>query len=112
MSKSKQRGTALETALVNWLIERGIEARRLPLTGSKDQGDVWTPALSFECKNVRSMALGQWVEEAKAESVNAGRPVVVFHQRIGRGDPGESFVSMTLAQFVSLVALSGSAPSQ
>lgn len=118
-NRAKQKGTSLETALVNYLTERGVEARRIVLHGSKDQGDVWSDlGVSFEAKNCRTMSLGAWVDEAKAETVNAGRPVVVFHKRIGKGDPGESFVSMSLAQFVALIqsgvaaGLSASAPHQ
>lgn len=104
MSRSKQKGTSFETVLVNYLIERGIDARRLPLSGSKDQGDVWSDlGVSFEAKNCRAMSLAAWVDEARVETENAGRPVVVFHKRVGKGNPGESYVTMTLDQFLALL---------
>lgn len=98
---------------MNWLTARGIEARRIVLHGNKDQGDVWTAlGINIEAKNCRTMSLGQWVDEAKVESVNAGRPVVVCHKRVGKGDPGESFVSMPLTQFVALIGMPDSSATQ
>lgn len=103
-NRSKQKGTAAESALVKYLTERGIEARRIVLHGSKDEGDVWTPTLSFEVKNCRTMALAQWVDEATVEWINAGRPVVVCHKRVGKGSPGDWYVTTTLDDFLGLTS--------
>ena len=73
------------------------------LHGNKDQGDIDAGPWNLEAKNVRSMALGQWVAEADAESVNAGKPVAVVAKRIGKGDPGEAYVVMPLRVFVASV---------
>lgn len=40
MSKSKQKGTRAETALVNFLQGQGLDARRVALSGMLDKGDV------------------------------------------------------------------------
>lgn len=104
-NRAKQKGTSFESAVVAWLQEHGfIYARRIALAGNKDQGDVDTGvAWNLECKNVRTMALGQWVAEADVESVNAGRPVAVVVKRIGKGDPGEAYVVMPLRVFAAQV---------
>lgn len=104
MSKAKQKGTAWETALVNWFTAQGIEARRLPLTGNKDRGDVEVPAwgINIEAKNCRAISLAQWVAEADVETANADRPVVVVAKRVGRTDPGEAYVIMPLRRLFRL----------
>jgi hypothetical protein len=50
------------------------------------------------------MSLGAWVDEATAEAVNAGRPCVVVHKRIGKGAASEQFVTMKLSQFFAWFA--------
>jgi hypothetical protein len=98
MSKQRQKGTAFETAVVNWLKEQGLHAARLPLAGNKDIGDITVEpwSINLEAKNCRQLALSQWVAEADAEATNAGRPVVVVAKRVGKGDPAESYVVMPL----------------
>lgn len=39
-NKSKAKGTAAETAIVNFVKERGFPARRIALAGTDDQSDV------------------------------------------------------------------------
>lgn len=39
-NKSKAKGTRAETAIVNWLVTQGFEAKRKPLTGALDEGDI------------------------------------------------------------------------
>ena len=41
MNRSKQKGTAAETAVANYLVRRGVVAHRAPLHGSSDKGDIW-----------------------------------------------------------------------
>lgn len=105
MSKQRQKGTAFETAIVNWFKAQGVEARRLPLAGAKDEGDVVVDefGLGIEAKNCRQLALSQWVTEADAESLNSGRPVVVVAKRVGKGDPGEAYVIMPLRRLYRLL---------
>jgi hypothetical protein len=103
-NRAKAKGTSFESAVVTYLAGRGLDARRIVLHGNKDEGDIDTGAgWNLEAKNVRTMALGQWVGEADVESVNAGRPVAVVAKRVGKGDPGEAYVVMPLRVFVSSV---------
>lgn len=105
-NRAKQKGTSFETALVNWFGQQGIGAQRLPLTGNKDRGDVAVPewGLNIEAKNCRQLALSQWVAEADAETLNAGRPVVVVAKRVGKSDPGEAYVIMPLRRLFRLLS--------
>jgi len=112
-NRSKQKGTSFETAVVNYLSGRNLGAFRLPLYGNKDRGDVDSGAgWNLECKNVRTLALSEWVAEADAEALNAGRPVAVVAKRVGKGDPGEAYVVMPLRVFVEHVLLRTSQSAQ
>jgi len=103
VSKQRAKGTSFETAVVNWLNSHGLYARRLPLAGSKDVGDIDAGAWNLEAKNCRALTLAAWVAEADAEAANAGKPVVVVAKRVGKGDPGESYVVMPLRVFATAV---------
>jgi hypothetical protein len=105
-NRAKAKGTSWESAIVNWFTAHGIAARRLPLAGNKDQGDIevlhW--GLNVEAKNCRALSLAQWCAEADVETQNAGRPVVVVAKRVGKGDPGEAYVIMPLRRLYRLMA--------
>lgn len=130
MSASKQKGTAFETLVVDYLRLMGwSKARRNPPAGRNDVGDIdlgeerirqrQHPQAVLECKNVKTAALGAWVEEARREAVvlaerylpegawlaeetprSAIPPGVVIHKRRGRGRAEEQFVTMDLETFV------------
>lgn len=104
-NRAKAKGTAFESALVTWLQARGFDAERIVLHGNKDQGDITIRNTSWnlEAKNCRAITLAQWVDEAAAESVNAGRPVAVVAKRVGKGDPGQAYVIMPLDLFAVAV---------
>jgi hypothetical protein len=40
VNPSKAKGTAAETRVVNFLLAAGVEARRVVMKGTKDQGDI------------------------------------------------------------------------
>lgn len=110
VNRAKQKGTSFETLLVNYLTELGYDAERQVLKGNKDEGDIRVrlatngDGFNIEAKNVRTMALGQWVDEAVVEAANAGRPCVVVHKRHGKGQGGDQFVSMRLSDFLGWFA--------
>lgn len=107
MSKSKQKGTAAETAVVRYLQEQGLDARRLPLSGSKDMGDILIPGhktVTVEVKNHKAMSLAEWVDEAVVEKANAGTDLgVVVHKRMRKGSPAEWYCTMPLSELVSML---------
>jgi hypothetical protein len=57
MSKSKQKGTAAETAVVNWLVSKGRKhVERRSLNGVNDRGDIaGVPGVVLEVKNCAKM---------------------------------------------------------
>lgn len=100
MNRAKQKGTAFETAVVNYLKERGLDARRKVLAGAKDEGDIDVAHWTLEAKNCQAISLAQWVDEAAVESKNCGRPVAVVAKRRGKGSPADAYVIMPLSVFV------------
>lgn len=105
MSKSKRKGTAGETAVVTALQEEGYpHVERRALAGVNDKGDVAGLPVVVEVKNHKAMALAEWVDEANVEAENAGVEVgVVWHKRVGRGDPRRWYVSMDGERFLKLL---------
>jgi hypothetical protein len=117
-ASAKKAGTRFESLVVAYLRERLQDDRieRRAKAGAKDRGDV--SGLRFggsrvvaECKDVRSMSLGAWVDEAEIEAGNDDALIgVVVHKRRGSGDPAEQFVTMTLETFAWILE-HGGAPS-
>ena len=106
MSAAKKKGTAAETAIVNYLRAMGfVQAERRSLNGSYDRGDIaGLPSVVIEVKNCARQELGAWVAEAEAERDNDGASLgVVWHKRRGKGDPADWFVTMSGAQFANLL---------
>ncbi len=110
MSRSKQKGTAWETAIVRYLAENGWpHAERRALTGSQDRGDIaGVVGAVIEAKNCKTMTLGAWLDEAAIEQANAGADLAaVWHHRRGKASPAEGYVTMSGATFVRLLHAAG-----
>lgn len=109
MSPSKQKGTAFETAVVRVLRNVFPYAERAPLAGNKDRGDITgTPGLVWECKNVRTLRLGEWIDETETERINADADYgILVVKRHGRGNPLESFAIMSLYDMANLLKDAG-----
>lgn len=110
MSKSKQKGTAFERLIADFLNENlPGEIDRAPLYGNGDRGDISGVKSPFgkvviECKNVTKLSLSQWVEQADVERGNADAHVgVVVHKRRGKGEAKHQYVTMTLENFTKLL---------
>jgi hypothetical protein len=110
-ASAKAAGTRFESMVVGYLRELLQDDRieRRAKTGAKDRGDVsglrwWGHRVVAECKDVRSMSLGAWLNEAHAEAGNDDALFgVVIHKRRGSNMPGEQFVTMDLATFALLL---------
>ena len=105
--RGKTKGTAAETAVVNYLIDSGFaNAERRALNGNQDRGDVaGVVGVCIEVKNAVKVELAAWLDEAMREGRQANAPVsVVWFKRRGKGSPGEWFVLMDGAQFTKLIA--------
>lgn len=113
MSKEKQKGTAFEQQVVDYL-NSALETdtfHRLSLRGTQDEGDIWglfahNKRVVIEAKNHRRLALAEWLDEAEAERGNADALAgLVIHKRKGKGAAnfGETYVTMTLADLLALL---------
>lgn len=110
-TSAKQAGTRFERIIVDclaWVLKDDRIDRRVK-TGSKDKGDVfglrsWAgERIVVECKDVKRLDLGGWVNEAEAEAGNDDAPIaVVAHKRRGHGDPLDQYVTMTVRSFLKL----------
>ena len=110
MSKSKQKGTAFETAVVRYLRDHGFTyAERAPLAGNKDRGDITgTPGLVWECKNHKALALAEWSDETYVEMVNAGADYgILVVKRPRYGEPGDAYAVLPLSDLVELLKEAG-----
>jgi Holliday junction resolvase len=107
MSKAKQKGTVAETAVVRYLQDKGIQARRNPLTGSRDEGDILISGnypVTLEVKNHRTLDLATWVDQSIVERYHAQtRFGAVVHKRLRKGDPGDWFVTLPLSEFTGIL---------
>jgi HJR/Mrr/RecB family endonuclease len=104
-------GRDAENKVKEYLHERGyVYARRLRLRGAKDEGDIYPGDGIPVCIEVKGgqgaiSRLPQAIREQVVETVNAGADVGVVVSKIARnGKPAEWIASMTLEQFVDLMA--------
>lgn len=105
MSKSKQKGTAWETAVVNHLRNNGWPyAERRALAGINDKGDIFfDPEWILECKDEVKITLSEYMKEVEDEIANAGAKYgAAIVKRRYRG-AGESYAVMTLDQLIRLI---------
>jgi hypothetical protein len=106
VNRSKAKGTSAETAVVRFLRTIGfIQAERRTLNGILDRGDITgIPGVVIEVKNCARQELAAWVAEAERERDNDRATLgVVWHKRRGKTDPADWFVTMSGAQFASLL---------
>jgi hypothetical protein len=106
MSKSKAKGTAAETEVVKYLNENNIRAKREPLRGQYDVGDIdiYPIPIVIEVKNHNKMSLSEWVDEAEQERKNnQSLWSVVWHKRRGKGSPADWYVTMTGDHFTRML---------
>lgn len=111
MSASKTKGTAWETAIVNYLRNHGApHAERRALSGAKDKGDIiGIPSVVIEAKNAARQDWSTWIDEAQTEAANVapGTLAIVWAKRRGRSSPGHGYVMLTGAQLVQLLTEAG-----
>ena len=108
---AKKAGTAFETLVVGYLrnILHDERIERRAKSGAKDRGDVsglihMGGRIVVECKNTTRTNLAGWATEAEVERGNDDAVAgIVVHKRHGKGQPGEQWVTMTLADFASIL---------
>lgn len=116
MSRQKQKGTAFESAIVeylqNQLCDETIERRAL--NGTCDRGDISGVTfcghrMVLECKNENRMRLADYVREAETEASNDNAPYyAVIHKKRGVGISSaktimQQYVTMPLHMLVSII---------
>jgi len=105
VNKSKARGTAFETAIVNYLHDHGFPfSHRKVLTGRLDTGDIAIGHGVIEAKDCAKIMLSAFVDEAVVEAVNAkasyGAAVI---KRRGK-NVSESYVVHRLCDWVDIIS--------
>lgn len=107
MSKARQKGTSAETAVVEYLRERGFKwAERRALHGAVDKGDInlGDPSVVLEVKRCEKFLPGEWIKELEAEKHNARAGIgAVWFWRRGKGSPGDWYVLMSGEDLVTLL---------
>jgi hypothetical protein len=111
-SSAKQAGTRFETTIARYLAEVLEDDRieRRARNGAKDRGDIsglritGGGRLVAELKDVSTLSLSGWVNEAHIEAGNDDAVAgVVIHKRRGKTDPGDQYVTCTLRDLVTLI---------
>ena len=95
MTAAKRKGTAYETAVTEWLCDRGFPTHRRAPSGANDQGDLRIEgiAATVECKNHKTIALAGGVDELTVERRNSAAHIAVLAiKRRGRNAGGSYFV--------------------
>lgn len=111
---SKQRGTAWESQVVEYLRRWNPNVERRALGGTHDRGDVaGIVGVVIEAKCVKTVTLGTFVDEAETERVNDDADLgLVWLKRRGRSSAGDAFVVMTGATAVKLLIDAGYLPDE
>lgn len=110
MSKAKQKGTAAETAVVNWLQSKGRKhVERRSLNGVNDRGDIaGIPCVVIEVKNHKRMELSAWLSELEVEMQNdKANTGVVIHKKTGTTDVGKWYATMPVSIWFELIEGAG-----
>ena len=114
VNRNGAKGSSFERLIADYLRDNVSEfIDRRVKTGAKDKGDIanWRIGrhrLVVECKTVKAMNLAGWVTEAQEEALNddaiAG---IVIHKRVKKGQPGDQYVTLTLNDFLNILAAAG-----
>lgn len=113
LKSAKTAGARFERLIADYLDDRlySLHIDRQVKTGVHDSGDIAGVHLAgrriaIECKNVTRMDLPRWTREAHTEAGNIGGAVgVVIHKRHGNGKPEDQWVTMTVADLVTIINL-------
>jgi Holliday junction resolvase len=110
MSKSKAKGTAFETLIVNYLRDTYPNVERRTLSGIHDKGDIagTNKKLVWECKDHKTLNFSGWLNEAEVERENAGAEFgIVVAKRRGHGSASSQYAVLTLETLVQLLIKAG-----
>ena len=108
-SPQKQKGSAYERLIVDYLRSQGFTVDRTRAGWSDDRGDIHgIEGFTFECKNHKSLALAGWVRELIVECGNAGHDLgAVVHKKRGVTAAAEQYATLPLWMLVRLLKEAG-----
>lgn len=103
-SSSRRKGQRAEQAVAKWLRENGWHARTSRSVSGMQQGKdlVSDFPLAIEVKDHARMELAAWIDQAVANG-EPGEPGVVIHKRRGKGNPGDWYATLRLADLEWLI---------
>lgn len=106
MNASKRKGTAFETAVVEYLRGHGFpHAERRALRGARDCGDIaGVVGWCLEAKATREIDLARAVDESLTEAGHARAPFAAAIVKRRNRPTADAYVVMPLSQFAELVA--------
>ena len=111
MSRSKQKGTLAESAIVNYLRQFWSTVERRALSGINDKGDIaGIPKIAIEVKNQKSYKIHEWIKETKQEQINAEADfgiLVIKPNGIGVSKVDQWWAVLTLDDLVQLLGKAG-----
>jgi hypothetical protein len=111
MSRSKQKGTLAETAVVELLKEVWPMAERRALSGINDKGDIaGIPKIVIEVKNQKSYKIPEWLNETKVEKANAEADLgilVIKPNGVGVSRVSDWWSVLPLRDLISLLQKAG-----
>ena len=104
MNKNKRKGTAAETAFVNYMIDNGyVAVERRALQGKADRGDIsGLPGIVIEIKSGSRLAIPEWLKELEIEMVNDGSTEgYLIIKPKGKGKVEQWWVIQTVGQWLN-----------
>lgn len=105
MSKSRAKGTSFETAVVNYLRERGLTGAVRTGSAAYGDGDITgIPGIVIENKDQARMDLSGWLNQATKSADRRGKselPIVV-HKRRGK-NVSQAYCTLSLESLVKLI---------
>lgn len=105
MNKNKRKGTAAESAFVNFMVEHGfVYVERRSLKGKADRGDIsGLPGVVIEIKSGSRLAIPEWLKELEVEMVNDGSSegyLIIKPKGKGKGRVEDWWVVTTVGQWL------------
>lgn len=109
-ASAKAAGRSWEKAICEYLIANDWpNAERRRTEGANDRGDIAGVAgVCIEAKNVKAIALADFLDQADIEARNANAAIgVAWIKRRGRANPAAGYVVMSGETFIRLLSEAG-----
>lgn len=105
----KNKGSAYERLIVEYLRSEGFTVERTRAGWSDDRGDIHgIEGFTFECKNHKALALSGWIGELLTECGNAGNDLgAVVHKKRGVAAAADQYATLPLGMLVRLLREAG-----